>query len=158
MQLPSRPDPDREGVVFLFYLSVMKWVSLVSLFTVFVLLTACSDSAVSKKLSASDSLVISFNAPNSDSIVKTFSATQKNAIRKMADFIDAKTTKEFKCGYDGNLIFYSNGQTLLPVVFKYKQTDCHHFLFEWEGKTMSTKMSKEAADFLESLEKGSNSY
>jgi hypothetical protein len=136
----------------------MKWGCLFFVLSIFVLLTACSDSAVSKKLSGSDSLVISFNAPNSDSTIKTFSATQTNAIRKMAGFIDTKTTREFKCGYDGNLIFYSKGQALLPVIFKYREPDCRHFLFEWEGKTMSTKMSGEAADFLESLEKGSNQY
>jgi hypothetical protein len=136
----------------------MKWTYLFFLPVFFILLVACSDSAVTKKLSGSDSLVISFNAPNSDSIIKTLSATQANAIRKMAGFIDTKAVQEFKCGYDGHLIFYSKGQAMLPVVFKYREADCRHFLFEWEGKTMSTKLSGEAADFLESLEKGSSSY
>jgi hypothetical protein len=136
----------------------MKWISLCFLAAGFLSLASCSESVISKKLITSDSLVISFNAPNTDSVIKTFSATQKTAITKMADFIDGKTTKEFKCGFDGQLIFYSKGQAMLPVVFKYRDADCRHFLFEWEGKTISTRVSQEAADFLESLEKGISTY
>jgi len=95
---------------------------------------------------------------NSDSIIKTVSTTENTAINKVVDFIDAKPTEEFKCGYDGNLIFFSKGQVLLPVVFKYKDANCRHFLFESEGKVMSTKMNNEAADFLESLEQGKIFY
>lgn len=136
----------------------MKWICLFSTFAVFSLLTACSSSAISKKLSGSDSLVINFYAVNSDSIVKTVSATEGTAIRKLIHFVDAKSTEKFKCGYDGNLFFFSKGQPLLPVMFKYKEKDCRHFVFELDGKLMSTKMNKEAADFLESLEQGNNYY
>jgi hypothetical protein len=122
------------------------------------LLTSCSNSPVAKKLSGSDSLVITFNMPNSDSIIKTVTTMESNAIDKVIDFIDGKPAKEFKCGYDGNLIFFSKGQVLLPVIFKYKEKDCRHFLFELDGKLMSTKMNNEAADFLESLEEGKIFY
>jgi hypothetical protein len=128
-------------------------------FVFIVLITAnCKNSAVAKKLSGSDSLVITFNAPNSDSIIKTVSTTEKNAINKVIDFIDAKPTEELKCGYDGNLIFFSKGQVILPIVFKYKEQGCRHFLFESDGKLISTKMNNEAADFLESLEQGKLFY
>lgn len=72
--------------------------------------------------------------------------------------MDAKSTEELKCGYDGNLVFYSKGEALLPVVFKYKDKNCRHFLFERDGKLQSTKISNEAADFLESLNTGKNYY
>ena len=116
------------------------------------IIAGCKNSAVAKKLSGSDSLVITFNISNSDSIIKTMSTTENNAIHKLVDFIDGKAAKEFKCGYDGSLIFFSKGQVLLPVVFKYKDANCRHFVFELEGRLMSTKMNNEAADFLESLE------
>jgi hypothetical protein len=122
------------------------------------LLSSCSHSALSKKLSGSDSLVINFYAAGSDSIVKTVQATDDNAIHKMVDFMDKKSANEFKCGYDGNLIFFSKGQPLLPVVFKYKEPGCRHFSFELDGKLVNTKMNNEASDFLESLEKGSMYY
>jgi len=95
---------------------------------------------------------------NSDSIIKTVTTTENNAINKVVDFIDGKPAKEFECGYDGNLIFFFKGQTILPVVFKYKEKDCRHFLFQLDGKVISAKMSNEAADFLESLEQGKFFY
>ncbi len=125
---------------------------------IILIITACNNSAVAKKLSGADSLVITFNIPNSDSVVKTVSTTENNAINKIVDFIDGKPAKEFKCGYDGNLIFFSKGQVLLPVVFKYKEANCRHFIFELNGKLMSVKMNNEAADFLESLEEGKIYY
>ena|SRR5260221_10578251 len=130
------------------------------LFSLIILITiaGCKNSAIEKKLSGADSLVITFNTPNSDSIVKTVSTTENNAINKVVDFIDNKPAKEFKCGYDGNLIFFSRGQVLLPVVFKYKEANCRHFIFELNGKLMSVKMNNEAADFLESLEEGKIYY
>jgi hypothetical protein len=122
------------------------------------LLVACNQSAISKKLSDSDSLVINFNVSGTDAISKTVSATEKSAIRKLIGFMNGKPTGEFKCGYDGNMLFYSNGKELLPVVFKYKEDSCRHFLFELDGKVMSTSMNNEAADFLESLKTGKGSY
>jgi len=145
-------------MIFLFYLGLMKSLCLFSFLAIVSLLTGCSNSAISKKLSGSDSLVINFYAANSDSIVKTVNATEGAAIRKVIHFIDAKSTEQFKCGYDGNLFFFSKDQPLLPVMFKYKEKDCRHFVFELDGKLMSTKMNNEAADFLESLEQGNNYY
>ena len=72
----------------------------------------------------------------------------------MTSFIDRKAAEEYKCGYDGNLIFYKGGQAVLPVVFKYKDASCRHFMFELDGKVQSTKMNQEGADFLGDLEKG----
>jgi hypothetical protein len=126
-------------------------------FTVLIAI-GCKNSALAKKLSGSDSLVISFKEPNGGSVIKTVSTTENKAIHKLIDFIDAKPTEEFKCGYDGNLIFFSKGEILLPVIFKYKDKDCRHFLFELDGKLVSTKMNNEAADFLESLEQGKTFY
>jgi len=143
---------------FLFYLSLMKFIFFFFFLISLALFTSCSDSPISKKLSGSDSLVINFKEQMTDSVTKTVTTIENNAIRKLIGFVDAKATEEFKCGYDGNLTFYSNGGEILPVVFKYKEADCRHFLFELDGKLMSTKMSKEAADFLENLESGNNQY
>ena len=123
-----------------------------------VILSSCSQSALSKKLSGSDSLVISFNQLNSDSIAKMVATTEKTAIKKLIRFIDGKETEKFKCGYDGNLVFYKEGKELLPIVFKYKDKDCRHFLLELDGKLLSNKMNKEAADFLQSLQEGKTWY
>ncbi len=125
---------------------------------VIVFLYACSSSAISKKLAASDSLVITFNVPDKDSVLKTVATTEKKAISKLSGFADGKKAEEYKCGYDGNLSFYSKGQLLLPVIFKYTEEGCRHFLFELDNKVISTGMSNEAVNFLTSLAEGKGSY
>jgi hypothetical protein len=132
----------------------MKWLC----FTIGIIIAGCSTSAIDKKLSTADSLVLNFNAPGSDSIVKTVFTTDKNAIKKLGHFVGNQSTEQYKCGYDGSLIFYSKGQPLLPVTFKYKDQNCRHFLFELDGQLNSTRLSKEAADFLGSLEEGKSWY
>jgi len=126
----------------------MKCVSSLFLSVLAVALFSCSESAIHKKMSSCDSLVIEFYSPHSDSIIKTFEATGQNAIRKMAGFVDGSTSAEFKCGYDGHLVFYSGGKAQLPIMFQYREPDCRHFLYESDGKTKSTKLNQEAADFL----------
>lgn len=121
-------------------------------------LASCGGTAITKKLSASDSLVITFNAPNSDSVTSMINTTEKKAIRKLATLLDGKKAEEYKCGFDGNMIFYSKGQILMPVVFKYTEADCRHFVFEMDNKTMSSAMSAEAASLLKSLAEGKSWY
>jgi hypothetical protein len=121
-------------------------------------LSACDHSAISKKLTDSDSLVITFNVPDKDSVLKTAATTEKKAISKLSGFVDGKKAEEYKCGYDGNLSFYSKGQLLLPVVFKFTEEGCRHFLFELDNKVISTAMSNEAVNFLTGLMEGKGSY
>src|SRR5436190_712417 len=97
-----------------------------------------NQSAISKKLSGSDSLVITFNAPNSDLVIRTVSTTEKKAIRKLTGFMNGKKEEEHECGFDGNMMFYSKGEILLPVVFQYSEESCRHFLFEIDNKVMNT--------------------
>lgn len=113
---------------------------------------------MSKKLKGCDSLVISFNYPNTDSVVQTVNTTERKAIRKLLQFVDNKETEQYKCGYDGTMTFYIQGKMVLPVVFKYSEEGCRHFLFDQDNKLRSTKMSNEAADFLKSLAEGKNWY
>ncbi len=127
--------------------------------TIIVVLSSCSGGgAVSKRLAGSDSLVITFNVPNSDSVINMISTTETKAIRKLARFLDGKPAEQDKCGYDGNMIFFKNGQQVLPVVFRYSDSGCRHFLFDIENKLTSSRMSNEAASFLQSLAEGRDWY
>ena len=127
--------------------------------TLAVFLFSCvNHSAVSKKLSDSDSLVITFNVPNSESVIKTVNTTEKKAIRKLAGFMNGKKGEEAVCGFDGNMTFYSKGEVLLPVIFQYNEEGCRRFLFDLDNKVMNTKMSNEAVEFLKSLSEGRNMY
>ncbi len=103
-------------------------------------------------------MVINFNAPNSDSVIKMVSTTDTKAIQRMAKFLNGKASALYKCGYDGNMLFFRNGQQVLPVVFKFSENDCKHFSFDLDNKVMSTEMSNEAVDFLKSLGEGKSWY
>lgn len=123
------------------------------------LVGSCSgNSDVSKKLSGCDSLVVNFYAPQSDSIVKSVAATEKKAIQRLSDFVSAKETELFKCGYDGSLHFFEKGKMVSDVSFKYANDSCRHFLLDVKGELIATKMSQEAADFLKSLSGGKEVY
>ena len=115
-------------------------------------------SAIGKQLSGSDSLVINFNEPGTINIAKTVSTTEEKAIDKLARFVDSKKGKEYKCGYDGNLMFYKNGQLQGDVSFNYSGEGCRHFILMLNNELTSTAMGNEAADFLKSLAEGKDWY
>ena len=123
-----------------------------------IIVTSCGGSVASKKLAVADSLVITFNVPNSDSVIKTVSTTEGKAIQKFISLVDGKEGKLYKCGYDGNMVFYSKGEIVLPVISKYTEEGCRHFLFDMDNKVMSTEMTIEGAELLKSLVEGKEWY
>lgn len=131
---------------------------IVSIIATILLSCGGSSSSISKQLSASDSLVINFTAPQSGSISKSVTTTEAKAIHKLARFVDGKKAEEFKCGYNGSLLFFSNGKLLNDVSFNYSETGCQHFLLSVDGKLEITEMSNEAVDFLKSLADGKDWY
>ena len=123
--------------------------------TIFLLCTVCilvscsnpgSDS--SKQLSGSDSLVINFNTPQTNNIEKTMTTTESKAIKKLMNYVDGKTAGAYKCGYDGNLMFYKKGKLVGDVSFNYSGDGCHHFIMLVDDKLTPTAMSNEAANNL----------
>jgi len=129
-------------------------------FAALVFLAACSgsNSDISKQLSGSDSLVINFNTPQTNTIEKTMSTTALTAIDKLARFADGKTGGEYKCGYDGNLLFYKQGKLTGDISFNFSGDGCHHFMQQADGKLTATDMSNEAADFLKNMYEGKDWY
>ncbi len=125
---------------------------------IFFLASCSNNSSVSKQFSAVDSLVINFNAPQTNNIEKTLSTTDNNAIKKITRYVDSKKAEAYKCGYDGNLMFYRKGILQGDVVFNYSGNNCRHFMQTVDGKLTSTNMSNEAANFLKSLAEGKDWY
>lgn len=128
------------------------------IFSIFLILvsfiTSCRQSDIRHSFSAADSLVVHFKDEKAGVITKTVQTTETKAISRMIDFMDAGKTQEFKCGYDGKMFFYAGEQRIQEVDFKMKDDSCRHFSFLLDGKLMSTKMSNEAVDFFDALEKG----
>lgn len=133
---------------------------IIFLFTTVIILASCrgSDSAVGKQLSGSDSLVINFNTPQTNNIEKTMTTTESKAIKKLMNYVDGKTAEAYKCGYDGNLMFYNKGKLVGDVSFNYSGDGCHHFIMLVNDELAPTAMSNEAADFLKSLAEGKGWY
>ena len=122
------------------------------------LFCSCKQSAIKQSFSSTDSLVIHFKDEQAGTVTKTVQTAESKAINRLIDFIDAKETELFKCGYDGKMFFYNKGQKIQEVDFKMKNDSCNHFAFLINGKFTSTKMSNEAIDFLNALEQGMPYY
>ena len=119
---------------------------------------SCKQSAIKQNFSSADSLVIHFKDEQAGVVTKTVQTVESKAINRMIEFIDAKETEQFKCGYDGKIFFYTKGQKIQEVDFKMKNDSCNHFAFLVNGNLVSTKMSGEAIDFLNALEQGMPIY
>lgn len=123
------------------------------------IIVSCTEkTATGKQLAGSDSLVINFNQPQTNNIAKTVTTIESKAIKKLAGFVDSKTAAAYKCGYDGNLLFYKAGKLTGDISFNYSGDGCHHFIQEVNGELNSTAMSNEAANFLSSLAEGKDWY
>jgi len=127
-------------------------------FAVLISFCSCKQSAIKQSFSSADSLVIHFKDEQAGIVTKTVQTTESKAMGRMIEFIDTKETEQFKCGYDGKMFFYHNGQEIQEVDFKMKNDSCNHFFFLLNENRMSTKMSGEAVDFLNALEQGMPIY
>ena len=123
-----------------------------------ILFCSCNQSAIKRSFTSADSLVIHFKDEQAGIVTKTVQTAESKAINRMIDFIDAKETEQFNCGYDGKMFFYNKGQKMQEVDFKMKNDSCNHFFFLLNEIRMSTKMSGEAIDFLNALEQGMPIY
>jgi hypothetical protein len=134
----------------------MKFFTLTIVISVFFI--SCKPSAVKQSFSTADSLVIHFKNEQAGIVTKTVQTTESKAINRVIKFMDAKETELYKCGYDGKMFFYTKGQQVQEVDFKMNDEACNHFAFLLNGKLVSTKMSNEAVDFFDALEKGMPYY
>ncbi len=84
--------------------------------------------------------------------------TEKKAIQKLSNYVDGKASEAYKCGYDGNLMFYKKGTLVGDVSFNYSGDDCRHFIMLLNDELAPTTMSNEAVNFLQSLKEGKGWY
>lgn len=125
--------------------------------TILLLISCSNNSAISKKLSGCDSLIINFTDSSSGAVVRSVETTEITAIKKLRQFVNGKKAEDFKCGYNGNLLFFEKGKLVSDISFNYAE-GCRHFLLSVEEKLASTNMSNEAADFLKGLAEGRDWY
>ena len=123
-----------------------------------ILFCSCKQSVIRQSFSAADSVVIHFKDEQAGVITKTVQTAESKAINRIIEFMDTKDTEQGECRYDGKMFFFNKGQKMQEVDFNMKDAACNHFSFLINGKIMSTKMSGEAIDFFDALEKGMPYY
>jgi hypothetical protein len=124
---------------------------LIIAFAAAIFFISCSNSPLVSQLEDSDSVAVKFTAPGSGSVIKEVGTSEPYAIKDLLRFAGSQETEQFKCGYDGNILFYKKGNLAGDVSFNYTGDGCQHFLIEANGKLTATKMSNEAIDFLKAL-------
>jgi len=80
------------------------------------LLSSCRQSAIKQSFAAADSLVVHFKDEQAGTITKTVQTAESKAISRIIEFIDAKETEQYKCGYDGKMFFYSKPVSPIKVL------------------------------------------
>jgi hypothetical protein len=133
----------------------MRYISLILL----LLLAGCKESELQKKLKSADAITVHFylNA-HSDSVIKILHTNNKDAISKLASFIDDKEINAPDCGRDGAIFFKVKDAIIDTVGFNVLQKSCRQFFFIDKGKEKVTQVSNEAADFLTSMWSGKTYY
>ena len=133
----------------------MRYISLIFL----LIGVGCKESDLQKKLKSADAITVHFylNA-HSDSVIKILHTNNKDAISKLASFIDDKEINAPNCGRDGAIFFKNKDVVLDTVGFNVLQKSCRQFFFMEKGKEKVTQVSNEAADFLTSMWSGKTYY
>jgi hypothetical protein len=72
----------------------------------------------------------------------------KNQISKLANYIEAATTENYKCGYDGSIHIFKKDEVVQNIDFRLNDVQCMHFSFLINNKLFSTQLSAEAKAFL----------
>jgi hypothetical protein len=129
---------------------------LILIIAIAILLTSCNNSPLVSQLEGSDSVAVRFTAPGSGALIKVVGTSQPYAIKDLLRFAGGDETEQFKCGYDGHVLFYKQGTLAGDVAFNYTGDGCRHFLIEANGKLTATRMSNEAIDFLKALANSNN--
>jgi len=117
-----------------------------------IVVASCQPSTVKSELSGSDSLVIRFASG------RTVATTEAKAIRRLVRFVDGGSCDTSPCRTDGVMQFFEKEMRRQSVSFSYRDETCRCFQMHAGGEVLRTHLSREAADFLSSLEAGRNWY
>ena len=116
-----------------------------------IFLISCGHSQLVSHLEGSDSVAVIYKQQATGAVIKIVGTSGNYAIQDLLTFTGSGKTAEFKCGYDGDILFYKKGIQAGEVYFNYTTDGCHHFVIMKDGKATATQMSNEATDFLKLL-------
>lgn len=93
-----------------------------------------------------------------DSLPDTFyDITEKKDIKNFNDYISDEEVPLYKCGYDGQIIFFvdddEGAEPKNSVAMEFNlQPDCAHIAYQYAGALQTKKISSEGLEYLKSLQ------
>jgi hypothetical protein len=73
--------------------------------------------------------------------------SKQGDIKKIINSITGETTKQFKCGYSGQLEIFKDNTLLLNPEFNFEE-ECRHYVFMYNGNMLFKVMSEEGSNLL----------
>jgi hypothetical protein len=120
------------------------------------ILFSCSKpTGIKNVIANADSVAINYfkGDGTADIVTNMVMLKDKNQISKLADYIEAATTENYKCGYDGSIHIFKKDAVVQNIDFRLNDVQCMHFSFLINNKLFSTQLSAEAQVFLLSVNK-----
>ncbi len=132
--------------------------NVITLAIIVIALSSChhSDKQLKIKISNADSVAINYFTGDGkiDSVTRVKIIRDKNTMEQLADFTSASLTdiKE-NCGYDGTIHFYKNDNVVQDIRFRMNDEKCMQFTYAEDGNIVATKLSQQAKELLEAINK-----
>lgn len=129
--------------------------SIVFLLLLSVLFSCSRPTGIKDVITTADSVAINYfkGDGTADTVTNMVMLKEKNQIGKLADYIEAATTENYKCGYDGSIHIFKKDAVVQNIDFSLNDVQCMHFSFLIKNKLFSTQLSAEAQAFLLSVNK-----
>ena len=83
--------------------------------------------------------------------MKVIILRDKKHLQSLVGFIESERTIDQHCGSDGSLHFFKENIVIEDVSFRMNESNCMQFSFLLNGKLFNTRLSPEAKEFLEAL-------
>ena len=133
----------------------MKMKYIVLLLLLQVLFSCTKPTGIKNVIAGADSVAINYfkGDGTADTVTNMVMLKDKSQISKLADYVEAAITEQYKCGYDGSIHIFKRDVVLQDINFSVNDVQCMHFSFLLNNKLHSTILSAEALQFIKSVNK-----
>jgi hypothetical protein len=126
------------------------------LFFCLVIFSSChKPTGVKNAIISADSIAINYfkGDGSMDTVTNVVIVKDKKQIEQLANYTEANSADDYKCGYDGSFHIFKNNRVIQDVDFRMNDAQCMHFSFIFNGKQYSTSLSTNAKEFLTTLKR-----
>ncbi len=120
-----------------------------------VLFSCTNPTGIKDVIAGADSIAINYfkGDGTADTVTNMVMLRDKSQINKLANYIEAAKTEQYKCGYDGSIHIFKRDVVLQDINFTLNDVQCMRFSFLLNNKLYSTILSAEALQFIKSVNK-----